>query len=103
MTYYQGNQSGQIPGILPGPYYWWEAGAMFGQVYRSSLAGANQTETDMLEADRVLVLYRRHHIQRRRDPSLAVPSGAEQRLHAAESDQGRGQKAHICFLQPTRE
>jgi mannan endo-1,6-alpha-mannosidase len=36
MTYYSGNQSGQIPGLLPGPceslecYYWWEAGAMFG-------------------------------------------------------------------------
>ncbi len=35
MTYYQGNLSGQIPGILPGPppagdYYWWEGGAMWG-------------------------------------------------------------------------
>lgn len=36
MTYYTGNQSGQTPGLLPGPcasdlcYYWWEAGAMFG-------------------------------------------------------------------------
>ncbi|EXJ69964.1 uncharacterized protein A1O5_07037 [Cladophialophora psammophila CBS 110553] len=36
MTYYSGNQSGQVPGLLPGPcestacYYWWEAGAMFG-------------------------------------------------------------------------
>jgi mannan endo-1,6-alpha-mannosidase len=35
MTYYSGNQSGQVPGLLPGPcdslacYYWWEAGAMF--------------------------------------------------------------------------
>ena len=34
MTYYSGNQSGQVPGLLPGPcestacYYWWEAGAM---------------------------------------------------------------------------
>jgi Glycosyl hydrolase family 76 len=25
-----GNQYGQTPGILPGPYYWWEAGAMWG-------------------------------------------------------------------------
>lgn len=38
MTYYSGNQSGQIPGLLPGPcdslacYYWWEAGAMFGSL-----------------------------------------------------------------------
>ena len=36
MTYYSGNQSGKVPGILPGPcqsidcYYWWEAGAMWG-------------------------------------------------------------------------
>ncbi|KAH0538343.1 hypothetical protein FGG08_005038 [Glutinoglossum americanum] len=30
MKYYVGNQTGQIPGLLPGPYYWWEAGAMFG-------------------------------------------------------------------------
>ena len=38
MTYYSGNQSGQTPGLLPGPcasylcYYWWEAGAMFGSL-----------------------------------------------------------------------
>lgn len=32
MNYYSGNQSGQIPGLLPGPYYWWEAGAMFGSL-----------------------------------------------------------------------
>ncbi|KAL3424275.1 glycosyl hydrolase family 76 [Phlyctema vagabunda] len=37
MTYYKGNLSGGIPGVLPGPppdppegYYWWEAGAMWG-------------------------------------------------------------------------
>lgn len=30
MMYYKGNESGQTPGILPEPYYWWEAGAMFG-------------------------------------------------------------------------
>ncbi|KAK0637060.1 glycosyl hydrolase family 76-domain-containing protein [Bombardia bombarda] len=35
MTYYHGNESGQIPGILPGPppagdYYWWEGGALWG-------------------------------------------------------------------------
>ncbi|KAK3377920.1 glycoside hydrolase [Podospora didyma] len=35
LQYYKGNQSGQTPGILPGPppagdYYWWEAGAMWG-------------------------------------------------------------------------
>lgn len=35
MSYYHGNETGQTPGILPGPppagdYYWWEAGAMWG-------------------------------------------------------------------------
>jgi mannan endo-1,6-alpha-mannosidase len=30
MTYYVGNEYGQTPGILPAPYYWWEAGAMWG-------------------------------------------------------------------------
>ncbi|KAL1838470.1 hypothetical protein VTJ49DRAFT_2638 [Mycothermus thermophilus] len=35
MQYYHGNETGQTPGILPGPppagdYYWWEAGAMWG-------------------------------------------------------------------------
>ncbi len=35
MSYYHGNESGQIPGILPGPppvgpYYWWEGGALWG-------------------------------------------------------------------------
>lgn len=42
MSYYKGNLSGQIPGILPGPppnptitnegYFWWEAGAMWGSL-----------------------------------------------------------------------
>ncbi|CAK7565464.1 MAG: hypothetical protein SEPTF4163_003381 [Sporothrix epigloea] len=35
VSYYSGNESGQTPGILPGPppagpYYWWEGGAMWG-------------------------------------------------------------------------
>lgn len=37
MLQYKGNQTGEIPGILPGPptehkgdYYWWEGGAMMG-------------------------------------------------------------------------
>ncbi|CAK7201676.1 hypothetical protein SEUCBS139899_004385 [Sporothrix eucalyptigena] len=35
VLYYNGNETGQTPGILPGPppagpYYWWEAGAMWG-------------------------------------------------------------------------
>ncbi|KAI0545616.1 glycosyl hydrolase family 76-domain-containing protein [Xylaria curta] len=30
MSMYNGNQPGQIPGLLPQPYYWWEAGALMG-------------------------------------------------------------------------
>ncbi|KAF2089294.1 mannan endo-1,6-alpha-mannosidase [Saccharata proteae CBS 121410] len=29
MIYYTGNRTGDVPGNLPSPYYWWEAGAMF--------------------------------------------------------------------------
>jgi mannan endo-1,6-alpha-mannosidase len=29
MTFYTGNNTGDNPGNLPPPYYWWEAGAMF--------------------------------------------------------------------------
>ena len=30
MKLYTGNNTGDVPGNLPQPYYWWEAGAMFG-------------------------------------------------------------------------
>ncbi|KAG4416394.1 hypothetical protein IFR04_010440 [Cadophora malorum] len=30
MSYYTGNHTGDNPGNLPSPYYWWEAGSMFG-------------------------------------------------------------------------
>ncbi|KAK5993450.1 Mannan endo-1,6-alpha-mannosidase DCW1 [Cladobotryum mycophilum] len=30
MRYYTGNNTGDVPGNLPSPYYWWEAGALFG-------------------------------------------------------------------------
>ena len=32
MSYYNGNTTVGIPGLFPGPYYWWEAGAAFGQL-----------------------------------------------------------------------
>lgn len=28
MTYYTGNRTGDTPGNLPDPYFWWECGAM---------------------------------------------------------------------------
>ncbi|QSS66977.1 glycosyl hydrolase [Histoplasma capsulatum] len=30
--YYTGDRPGGVPGYLPPPYYWWEAGAMFGSL-----------------------------------------------------------------------
>ncbi|KAK4127531.1 glycoside hydrolase family 76 protein [Parathielavia appendiculata] len=30
VSYYTGNRTGDTPGNLPDPYFWWEAGAMFG-------------------------------------------------------------------------
>ncbi|KAL7925883.1 glycosyl hydrolase family 76 domain-containing protein [Trichoderma austrokoningii] len=30
VAFYKGNELGQTPGLLPDPYYWWEAGAMMG-------------------------------------------------------------------------
>lgn len=32
MSYYTGNRSGDVPGNLPNPYFWWECGAMFGSM-----------------------------------------------------------------------
>ncbi|SPN98962.1 related to DFG5 protein [Cephalotrichum gorgonifer] len=32
MKYYTGNNTGDVPGNLPDPYFWWEAGAMFGHL-----------------------------------------------------------------------
>jgi mannan endo-1,6-alpha-mannosidase len=29
VSYYTGNNTGDVPGNLPSPYYWWEAGAMY--------------------------------------------------------------------------
>lgn len=32
MSYYTGNKTGDTPGNLPMPYYWWECGAMMGSM-----------------------------------------------------------------------
>ncbi|KAH8901804.1 glycoside hydrolase family 76 protein [Coniochaeta sp. PMI_546] len=54
MSYYDGNQPGQTPGILPGPppagpYYWWEGGALWGTMvdywhYTNDTTYNNDTE-----------------------------------------------------------
>lgn len=53
MSMYKGNETGQIPGNLPQPYYWWEAGAMFGTMidywyYTGDDTYNNVTEQAML-------------------------------------------------------
>jgi mannan endo-1,6-alpha-mannosidase len=58
LSYYKGDQPGQIPGILPGPppigpYYWWLAGAMWGTMvdywhYTNDTTYNNMTESSMV-------------------------------------------------------
>lgn len=52
MNYYKGNVTGGIPGLLPGPYYWWEAGAMFGAMidywYYTGDTTYNQVTTEAM-------------------------------------------------------
>jgi mannan endo-1,6-alpha-mannosidase len=47
MTFYNGNQSGQTPGYLPSPYYWWEAGAMFGSLVNYWYLTGDSTYNDI--------------------------------------------------------
>lgn len=48
MTYYTGNQTGQPVGLLPNPYYWWEAGAMFGQMIEYWYYTGDSTYNDVI-------------------------------------------------------
>ena len=51
MTSYNPNAPGAIPGLLPPPYYWWEAGAMFGQLINYwHLTGDSQYNDQVKEA-----------------------------------------------------
>jgi mannan endo-1,6-alpha-mannosidase len=48
MSFYHGNEPGGIPGIPDGPYYWWEAGGLFGTlIQRWSITG-NDTLNDII-------------------------------------------------------
>ena len=47
MTYYKGNESGMPQGLLPQPYYWWEAGAMFGQMVEYWFYTGDDTYNDV--------------------------------------------------------
>lgn len=48
MKYYQGNQSGQTVGILPNPYYWWEAGALFAEMIEYWFYTGDTTYNDVV-------------------------------------------------------
>lgn len=50
MGFYKGNQTGQIPGMLPYPnYYWWESGAMWGSLIDYWYITNDSTYNDMVE------------------------------------------------------
>lgn len=48
MTYYTGNETGQTVGLLPSPYYWWEAGAVFGQMIEYWYYTGDSTYNDVV-------------------------------------------------------
>ena len=48
MTYYTGNRTGDVPGNLPAPYYWWQAGAMFGSLIDYYYYTGDSTYNDVL-------------------------------------------------------
>nr|POE51124.1 mannan endo-1,6-alpha-mannosidase dcw1 [Quercus suber] len=49
VKYYHGNESGQTPGILPPPYYWWECGAMFNSLINYWYYTGDTTYNDIVE------------------------------------------------------
>lgn len=51
MKYYTGNNTGDVPGNLPSPYYWWEAGAFFGlMVEYTYYTGDTTYNTEVFQA-----------------------------------------------------
>lgn len=49
MRYYTGNNTGDTPGYLPDPYYWWEAGAMMGSLIDYWYYTNDTTYNDLVE------------------------------------------------------
>ncbi|KAI1662925.1 glycoside hydrolase family 76 protein [Daldinia decipiens] len=47
VKYYSGNNTGDVPGNLPDPYYWWEAGAMFGTLIDYAAFTGDKTYNDI--------------------------------------------------------
>lgn len=48
MSFYHGNESGMAVGLLPPPYYWWLAGAMFGQMIEYWFYTGDDTYNDVV-------------------------------------------------------
>ncbi|KAK9466766.1 glycosyl hydrolase family 76-domain-containing protein [Lipomyces arxii] len=49
MNYYNGNQSGQVPGLFAGGYYWWECGAAWGSMLDYWFYTGDTTYSDVLK------------------------------------------------------
>ncbi|KAH6626894.1 glycoside hydrolase family 76 protein [Chaetomium sp. MPI-SDFR-AT-0129] len=47
VKYYTGNNTGDTPGNLPDPYFWWEAGAMFGTLIEYWALTGDDTYNDI--------------------------------------------------------
>ncbi|KAI0865751.1 cell wall glycosyl hydrolase [Xylaria cubensis] len=47
LKYYTGNNTGDTPGNLPDPYFWWEAGAMFGTMVDYWLLTGDESYVDV--------------------------------------------------------
>lgn len=50
MDYYNGNDSGQTPGMFSNPYYWWEAGAAWGSMLDYWFYTGDTTYNDVLKS-----------------------------------------------------
>lgn len=56
LQYYHGNESGQVPGVLPGPptenkgdYYWWQGGAMWGTLIDYWFLTGDASHNDLIK------------------------------------------------------
>ncbi|PPJ54426.1 hypothetical protein CBER1_07385 [Cercospora berteroae] len=47
-TIYKGNETGEIPGLLPDPYYWWHAGLMFDSLINYWAVSGDEDLPDVL-------------------------------------------------------
>lgn len=50
MDYYNGNDTGQTPGMFTNPYYWWEAGAAWGSMLDYQYYTGDDTYNDLLKS-----------------------------------------------------